>query len=32
MSEKEITVDSDNQTYVDENQKELETYLVVIKC
>ena len=32
MSEKEITLDLDNQTYVEENPKELEKYLVVKKC
>ena len=32
MSEKEITLDLETQTYVEEKTKGLEKYLVVIKC
>ena len=32
MSEKEITVDLDNQKYVEEKKRDLEKYLVMIKC
>ena len=32
MSEKEITLDLDNQTYVEEKMKRTEKYLVLKKC
>ena len=32
MSEKEITLDLETQTYVEEKRKEQEKYLVVKKC